>query len=109
MANIAGSFTFGDSYQISAQSPLDVRSMVETLADLTATDSWNKVSHRPYKGMVVSVAETGDVYVLLDENDPYKIKNWKRSGNNTLILTQEEYDSLEQIDDNTFYYIYDGD
>ena len=39
MANLPGTFTFGDSYQVSAQSPFDSRSVVNTIADLTADDS----------------------------------------------------------------------
>ena len=112
MANLPGTFTFGDSYQVSAQSPFDSRSVVNTIADLTADDSWHKNTHRPYKGMVVSVASTGDVYVLLNEKDPYNILNWRLvsgggGGNNFMLLTQEEYDDLgEEVDDNTIYYIY---
>lgn len=111
MANLPGTFTFGDSYQVSAQSPFDSRSVVNTIADLTADDSWNKNTHRPYKGMVVSVASTGDVYVLLDEKNPHSINNWKlQSGGKPILLTQSEYDSLgDDVDENTIYYIYDGD
>ena len=114
MANIAGSFTFGDSYQISAQSPFDVRTLVETEEDLIATNSWNIKTHRPYKGMIVSVASTGNIYVLLDESKVHSWEGWKKqsgSGSNTtMFLTQDEYDNLTEIDNNTIYYIYeDGD
>ena len=111
MSNLTNSLTFGDGFNVTAQAPIDARVRVSTLADLTAENSWNLSTHPPYKGMIVSVMETGDVYVLLDASNPYDINNWKAQGkgNSSVLLTQAEYDALESIEDNTIYYIYEED
>ena len=114
MGNIFNALPFGDGYNISAQMPIDSRVRVQTVSDLTAEDSWGD-EHTPYSGMIVAVIETGDIYVLLDDSDPHDINNWKKQSNENssstpsfVLLTQEEYDSLEDIDNNTIYYIYEN-
>lgn len=39
MANIGGAFILGASYNVTAESPVDVRMLVRKEADLTASDS----------------------------------------------------------------------
>ena len=79
MANIGGAFILGASYNVTAESPVDVRMLVRKEADLTASDSWGD-SHPPYKGMLVVVEETGNVYVLLDPLNTNSIESWKQIG-----------------------------
>lgn len=114
MGNIFNALSLGDGYNITAQMPLDSRVCVQKVSDLTADDSWGD-THIPYSGMIVSVIETGDIYVLLDDSNPHDPNNWKKqsSGSSSnvpsfVLLTQEEYNSLEDIDNNTIYYIYEN-
>lgn len=79
MANIGGAFILGASYNVTAESPVDVRMLVRKEADLTASDSWGD-NHPPYKGMLVVVEETGNVYVLLDPLNTNSIESWKQIG-----------------------------
>lgn len=82
MANIGGAFSIGASYNVTAESPMDVRMLVRKETDLTASDSWGD-SHPPYKGMLVVVEETGNVYVLLDPLNTNSIESWKQLGSST--------------------------
>lgn len=75
MANISNTLKFGDGFNITAQAPIDSRVRVETLSDLTAKDSWDLEIFPPYNGMIVSVIDSGEIYVLMDESDPYTMNN----------------------------------
>lgn len=77
MANISNTLKFGDGFNVTAQAPIDSRVRVEKKSDLTAEDSWDLNTFPPYNGMIVSVIESGEIYVLMDENDPYTMNNWK--------------------------------
>lgn len=79
MANIGGAFTLGASYNVTAESPLDVRTLVRKESDLIAENSWGD-SHPPYKGMTVVVEETGNVYVLIDPANVHSMDGWKKVG-----------------------------
>jgi hypothetical protein len=95
---------------------LDVRTLVKTEDDLTSQNSWGD-THPPYKGMIVVVQSTGDLYTLIDKNKIHSLDGWKKisgsegtySGPTIMICTQTEYDNLTPKD-NTLYYIQeDGD
>ena len=76
MGIIKNSIDFGSGFNIKAQGPIDSRMVVEYIEDLTTV--WN--SDAPaYEGMMVSVLEDGNVYVLrnIDFTD---INNWKKQG-----------------------------
>ena len=76
MGIIKNSITFGSGFNITAEGPIDSRMVVEWIGDLTTV--WN--SDAPaYEGMIVSVLEDGNIYVLrgVDFTD---INNWKKQG-----------------------------
>ena len=76
MGIIKNSITFGSGFNITAQGPIDSRMRVEFILDLT--DVWD--SDTPaYKGMIVSVLEDGNIYVLQDD-DYTQLSNWKKQG-----------------------------
>ena len=76
MGIIKNSITFGSGFNITAQGPIDSRMRVEFILDLT--DVWD--SDTPaYKGMIVSVLEDGNIYVLQDD-DYTQVSNWKKQG-----------------------------
>lgn len=76
MGIIKNSITFGSGFNITAEGPIDSRMVVEYIEDLTTV--WN--SDAPaYEGMMVSVLEDGNIYVLRDV-DFTDINNWKKQG-----------------------------
>ena len=76
MGIIKNSITFGSGFNITAEGPIDSRMVVEYIEDLTTV--WN--SDAPaYEGMMVSVLEDGNIYVLRDV-DFTNINNWKKQG-----------------------------
>lgn len=77
MANKSGKFTFAANFNVVAQAPLDTRALVDTVDDLVNENSWQTITHPPYKGMVVSVASTGDLYILMDPKNTTDINSWK--------------------------------
>ena len=76
MGIIKNSINLGSGFNITAQGPIDSRMIVEHISDLTTV--WN--SDAPaYEGMVVSVLEDRNVYVL--QNADYtQENNWKKLG-----------------------------
>lgn len=79
MGIIKNSITFGSGFNITAEGPIDSRMVVEYIEDLT--NVWN--SDAPaYEGMMVSVLEDGNIYVLRDV-DFTDINNWKKQGSDS--------------------------
>ena len=78
MAIIKNSITFGSGFNITAQGPIDSRMVVEYIKDLTTV--WD--SNAPaYEGMMVSVIEDGNIYVLKNMNlsdSNETTYNWKK-------------------------------
>lgn len=69
MLNLSGNL------EVNAGAPLDARTVVPTVADLTIASNFQY----KYVGMPVVVQATGDMYILL-ANDVTDIANWKLSG-----------------------------
>ena len=102
MSIIKNSIDLGSGFNIKSQGPIDSRMVVETIEDLTTV--WNSDSPA-YEGMVVSVLEDGNVYILknmlssnsgsdsdseLDENVSIEtiysdIRNWKKIGSDSYV------------------------
>ena len=66
-----GSLTLNGNIECNAGAPLDARAVVQTLADLTAPETFGDYA---YVGMRVSVAATGQVFVLAGD-DPTDAAN----------------------------------
>ena len=76
MAIIKNSITFGSGFNITSEGPIDSRMVVENILDLTTV--WD--SNAPaFEGMIVSVLEDGNIYVLKD-SDFSDINNWNKIG-----------------------------
>lgn len=75
MARTKGMLNLSGNLEVNAGAPLDARSVVPTLADLTVASNF------PYKyvGMPVVVQATGEMYILMDM-DVTDIANWKLTG-----------------------------
>ena len=76
MARPKGSLTLNGNIECNAGAPLDARAVVQTLADLTAPETFGDYA---YVGMRVSVAATGQVFVLSGE-DTTDAANWRELG-----------------------------
>ena len=79
MGIIKNSINLGSGFNITSQGPIDSRMVVEYISDLTSV--WD--SYAPaYEGMVVSVIEDGNVYIL-QNNDYTQKNNWKKIGSDS--------------------------
>lgn len=109
--NDDGNIVITDSFEVESGIPLDVRFVVENLEELCALSY--KVC---YSGMGVIVNSLSSLYILRKPENGSKltqeyvsnIYNWKCPEDLvTVALTREEYEKLEEINPNVFYYIYE--
>lgn len=99
-----------DSFEVETGIPLDVRFVVQNLEELT-----NLSVNVCYPGMGVIVNSLSSLYILRNpENNKLTqeyindIYNWKCPEDLvTVALSREEYESLEEINPNVFYYIFE--
>ena len=88
MARINNAITFGSGFNISAQAPIDSRTRVEYESDLTNATTWPADTAPLYNGLIVSVLETGDVWILKNVNNYTNITDgtgWIKVGANVDI------------------------
>ena len=75
MARTKGMLNLSGNLEVNAGAPLDARSVVPTVADLTIASNFQY----KYVGMPVVVQATGDMYILT-ANDVTVAANWKQIG-----------------------------
>jgi len=75
MGRTSGTYTLTSNIEPKVGAPLDARTIVKLLADLTA----NNTFEYPYKGMTVFVEENTKTYTLIG-TDPTVSANWIESG-----------------------------
>lgn len=111
--NDDGNIKITDSFEVNAGIPLDVRAVVESLDELKALPA--KIC---YAGMGVVVNSLSALYILrkpesdkvIDQDYISNIYNWKCPEDLvTVALTRQEYEALEEINPNVFYYIYEDE
>ena len=102
-----------DSFEVNTGIPLDIRCVVENLDELKALPA--KVC---YAGMGVIVNSLSSLYILrnpkegttIDQDYISNIYSWKCPEDLvTVALTRPEYEALEEINPNVFYYIYEDE
>ena len=100
-----------DSFEVESGIPLDVRFVVENLEELLALSY--KVC---YSGMGVIVNSLSSLYILRKPAEGVKISqeyvsniyNWKCPEDLvTVALSRQDYENLEEINPNVFYYVYE--
>ena len=91
MARQKGTANLAASLEVLAGAPLDARSLVDTVADLTVTSNFPY----PYVGMTVTVKATGDKYVLM-ALPVSKSANWKKQGGSDITVD----DTLSNVSEN---------
>lgn len=84
MARKEGSLKLSSNIEPRASAPLDARTIVPTLADLTVSGAFPY----PYVGMIVSVQSEGKAY-MLTASDTTVAANWKEIGSGNSIQVEE--------------------
>ena len=109
--NDEGNIKITDSFEPESGIPLDVRAVVENLTELLKLPV--KVC---YPGMGVIVNSLSSLYILRNPNEGVKltqdyvsnIYNWKCPEDLvTVALSRDEYENLEEVNPNVFYYVYE--
>ena len=109
--NDEGHIKITDSFEVESGIPLDIRCVVENLDELCALPV--KVC---YSGMGVIVNSISSLYILRNPGEGVKltqdyisnIYNWKCPEDLvTVALSRQEYENLEEINPNVFYYVYE--
>ena len=109
--NDEGNIKITDSFEPESGIPLDVRAVVENLDELLGLPV--KVC---YPGMGVIVNSLSSLYILRNPNEGVKltqefvsnIYNWKCPEDLvTVALSRDEYENLEEVNPNVFYYVYE--
>lgn len=102
-----------DSFEVNSGIPLDIRFVRENLEELYALPV--KVC---YPGMGVIVNSLSSLYILRKPAEGVQLtqeyianpNNWKCPEDLvTVALTRQEYENLEEINPNVFYYIYEDE
>ena len=99
-----------DSFEVESGIPLDIRFVVQNLDELTSLPV-----NVCYPGMGVIVNSLSSLYILRNPEDNKltqeyinNVYNWKCPEDLvTVALSREEYESLEEVNPNVFYYIFE--
>ena len=80
MARNKGTFNFSANLEPKVQAPLDARTVVDTVAELTQAATWQDANNDVwlFDGLVVSVAQTGELYMLTAKDAYTSAASWKR-------------------------------
>lgn len=80
MARNKGTFNFSANLEPKVQAPLDARTVVDTVAELTQAATWQDTNGDVwlFDGLVVSIAQTGELYMLTDKAAYTSAASWKR-------------------------------
>lgn len=80
MARNKGTFNFSANLEPKVQAPLDARTVVDTVAELTQAATWQDTNGDVwlFDGLVVSIAQTGELYMLTDKAAYTSPASWKR-------------------------------
>lgn len=96
MAKVKGSLNEGNNFNITKLGPIDARTVVETLSDLTNANTWkeNGENLNPYNGMLVMVLEDDSLWILDDGGGAVKnpvnhtvMTSWHRVDSRSLKYT----------------------
>lgn len=80
MARNKGTFNFSANLEPKVQAPLDARTVVDTVAELTQAATWQDTNGDVwlFDGLVVAIAQTGELYMLTDKAVYTSAASWKR-------------------------------
>ena len=80
MARTKGTFNFSANLEPKVQAPLDARTVIDTAAELTQEATWQDTNGDVwlFDGLVVSIAKTGELYMLTNKAAYTSPASWKR-------------------------------
>lgn len=80
MARTKGTFNFSANLEPKVQAPLDARTVVDTVAELRQAATWQDTNGDVwlFDGLVVSIAKTGELYMLTNKAAYTSAASWKR-------------------------------
>jgi len=80
MARTKGTFNFSANLEPKVQAPLDARTVIDTVAELTQAATWQDTNGDVwlFDGLVVSIAQTGELYMLTNKSAYTQPASWKR-------------------------------
>ena len=79
MARERGTFNFSASLEVKKQGALDARQVVQTYSELILKDTWVDSDGKVwlYDGLLVSIVESGKLYMLTDKDNYTSTSSWK--------------------------------
>lgn len=88
MARTKGTFNFSANLEPKVQAPLDARTVVGTVAELTQAATWQDSEGKAwlYDGMVVTVNETQTLYMLTNKDNYASAAAWKVVGKGSEVF-----------------------
>lgn len=108
MNKYSGDVQLRGNLDVLSDKPLDTRLVVQTKDDLYTLDP-----RYAYNGMPVSCIADGAIYMLKDKTYIALNEGWVKCGSsgsgnsNQVVLSEEEYNALEEYSEDTLYFIYE--
>lgn len=94
MARLNNAITLGHGFNVTAESPIDSRTLVDRVQDLINPNTWGDNVAPLYNGLIVSVLENNAVYMLIDKENFTDIEaGWKRlgdGGGSQILITGDD-------------------
>ena len=89
---------FSGNIEVGKGRPLDSRMLVDTVADLTAPNTFVTDAGGKYlfNGLIVAVSEDNNIYMLIDADNHEDVKSWKLIGASTINLSYLELVELRE-------------
>ena len=109
MKKYLGDVQLKGNLDVLSDKPLDSRLVVQNKSDLYTLDP-----RYIYEGMPVSCIGTGKIYMLVDKTLFASSSGWVEcsggsgSGGDYVVLEQDEYEALQEVDPDTLYFIYES-
>lgn len=103
-------FKIAGNFAVNAGAPFDSRTLVDNVEDLTAESTWYQKKTNPsdpdkkillYNGLTVTIATTGEIYVLTDKDNITDTNSWKKIGGSSITIDGddvEEFKDPELVD-----------
>ena len=87
MARERGTFNFSASLEVKKQGALDARQVVQTYSELILEDTWVDSDGKVwlYDGLLVSIVESGKLYMLTDKDNYTSTSSWKEVDSSAAI------------------------
>jgi len=89
--------TIASTFNISSASPIDSRTVVQSVSDLTNVNTWSDEKARLYDGLTVTVIDTGEIWTLKNKANYQNTTDgtgWVKSGSGGKVYSEGNAISL---------------